>query len=227
MLAALRVGYRSTSWLCRIRHKSVSHLKEEWAVPNPTEASIDRAYEKRQLQHHMPYGLQYGVNLELFYYSIDPLRQWHALRSIVCSELFTCVQAKNLVRASKQVSSLAAEISTQLQGVRPASWLDIFRQCFSVAVSNFGQVMCSCIFPTYSTHTPTTKGTTAKACKLSTSDSLHIPIVVDTGASLSLTPFLDDFDNMPNKSELKELQAVSSATKVEDIGTASTVPYIP
>jgi hypothetical protein len=158
MLAALRVGYKSTSWLCHLRHKSVSHLKEEWAVPDPTEASIDRAYEKRQLRHRTPYGLQYGVNLELFSYSLDLLRQWHALLSIVRSELFTCAQAKNLVRASEQVSSLAAEISTQLQGVRPASWLDIFRPRCSVAASNFGQVMCSRIFPTSSTHTPTTKG---------------------------------------------------------------------
>jgi hypothetical protein len=125
------------------------------------------------------YGLQYGVNLELFSYSIDLLRQWHALRSIVRSELFTCAQAENLVRASEQVSSLAAEISTQLQGARPASWLDIFRPRCSVAASNFGQVMRSRIFPTYSTLTPTTRGTTVKAFKLSTSDSLHIPIVVD------------------------------------------------
>jgi hypothetical protein len=197
----------------------VSHLKEEWAVPDPTEASIDRAYEKRQLRHHTPYGLQYGVNLQLFSNSIDPLRQWHALWSVVCSELFTCVQAKNLVRASKQVSSLAAEISTQLQGIRPASWLDIFCLRCSVAASNFGQVMHLCIFPTYSTHTPTTKGATVKAFKLSTSDSLHIPIVVDTGASLSLTPYLADFNKTPDKSELKELQAVSSATKVEGIRT--------
>jgi hypothetical protein len=36
---------------------------------------------------------------------------------------------------------------------------------------------------------------------------------------LSLTPFLDDFDNMPNKLELKELQAGLSATKGEGIGT--------
>jgi hypothetical protein len=97
ILAALRVGYRSTSWLCRLRHKSVSQLKEEWAVPNPKEASIDRAYEKRQLRHRTPYSLQYGVNLELFPYSIDPLRQWHALWSIVRSELFTYAQAENLV----------------------------------------------------------------------------------------------------------------------------------
>jgi hypothetical protein len=219
MLAALQVGYRSTSWLCRLQHKSVSHLKEDWAVPNPTEASINRAYKKRQLQHCTPYSLQYGVNLELFSHSIDPLRQWHALRSIVRSELFTCAHAENLVRASEQVSSLAAEISTQLQGAGPASWLDIFRPCCSVAASNFGQVMRLCIFPTYSTLTPTTRGTTVKAFKSSTSDSLHIPIVFDTGASLSLTPFLDDFDNTPDKSELKELQAVSSATKVEGIGT--------
>jgi hypothetical protein len=75
------------------------------------------------------------------------------------------------------------------------------------------------IFPTYSTLAPTTRGTTVKAFKLSTSDSLHKPIVVNTGASLSLTPFLDDFDNTPDKSELKKLQAVSSATKVEGIGT--------
>jgi hypothetical protein len=132
---------------------------------------------------------------------------------------YACAQAENLVRASEQVSSLDAEISTQLQGARSASWLDIFRPRCSVAASNFGQVMRSRIFPTYSTLTPMTRGTTVKAFKLSTSDSLHIPIAVDTGASLSLTPFLDDFDNTPNKSELKELQAVSSATKVEGIGT--------
>jgi hypothetical protein len=102
---------------------------------------------------------------------------------------------------------------------RTTSWLDIFRPRCSVAASNFGQVMRSRIFPTYSTPTPTTRGTTAKAFKLSTSDRLHIPMVVDTGASLSLTPFLDDFDNTPGKLELKELQAVSSATKVEGIGT--------
>jgi hypothetical protein len=54
-----------------------------------------------------------------------------------------------------------------------------------------------------------TKGATVKAFKLSTSDSLHIPIVV----------VLDDFNNMPNKSELKELQAVLSATKVEGVRT--------
>jgi hypothetical protein len=148
MLAALRVGYKTMSWLCCLRHKSVSNLKEEWAVPNPTEASINRAYEKRQLRHHTPYGLQYGVNLQLFSNSIDLLRQWHVLQSIV-SELFTYAQAKNLVRASKQVSSLAAEISTQLQGICPARWLDIFRPCFSVAVSSFGQVMHLRIFPTY------------------------------------------------------------------------------
>jgi hypothetical protein len=58
-----------------------------------------------------------------------------------------------------------------------------------------------------------------KVSKSSISDSLHIPIVVNTGASLSLTPFLADFDNTPEKSELKELQAVSSATKVEGIRT--------
>jgi hypothetical protein len=44
-------------------------------------------------------------------------------------------------------------------------------------------------------------------------------LVISIGASLSLTPFLADFDNMPDKLELKELQAVSSATKVEDIRT--------
>jgi hypothetical protein len=194
MLAALRVGYKSTSWLCCFRHKSVSHLKEEWAVPDPTEASINRAYEKRQLRHSTPYGLQYGVNIQLFSNSIDPIRQWHALWSIVRSELVTCAQAKNLVRASEQVGaseqvraseqvfSLAAEISTQLQGICPASWLDIFCLRCSVAASNFGQVMHSCIFPTYLAHTPTTKGATVKAFKLSTSDSLHIPFVVNTGA---------------------------------------------
>jgi hypothetical protein len=139
ILAALRVGYRSTSWLCCLQHKSVSQLKEEWAVPDPKEASINRAYEKRQLRHHTPYGLQYGVNLELFSYSIGPLRQWHALWSIVRSELFTYAQAENLVRASEQVSSMAAEISTQLQGASPASWLDIFRLPCSVAASSFGQ----------------------------------------------------------------------------------------
>jgi hypothetical protein len=197
----------------------VSHLKEEWAVPNPEEASIDRAYEQRQQRHRKPYGLQYGVHLQLFSNSINPLRQWHVLQSLVHSELFTYAQAENLVQASEQVSSLAAEISKQPQGIRPTQWLDIFRLCCSVAASSFGKVMRSCIFPTYSTHTPMTKGTIVKASKLSTSDSLHIPIVVDNGASLSLTPFLADFDNMPDKSELKELQAVSSPTKVEGIGT--------
>jgi hypothetical protein len=76
------------------------------------------------------------------------------------------------------------------------------------------------IFPTYLTPPPTTKGATiVKAFKSSPSDRIHIPIVVDTGASLSLTPFLEDFDNTPKKSELKELQTVLSATKVEGIGT--------
>jgi hypothetical protein len=58
-----------------------------------------------------------------------------------------------------------------------------------------------------------------RAFESSTSNSLHIPIVVVTGASLSLASFLADFDNTPDKSELKELQAVLSATMVEGIGT--------
>jgi hypothetical protein len=119
-------------------------------------------------------------------------------------------EAENLVRASEQVSSLAAEISTHW-------WLDVFHPCCSVTVSSFCQVMCLCIFPTYSAQTPMTKGATVKAFKSSTSDCLHIPIVADTGASLSLTPFLAD--KTSDKSELKELQAVSSATKVEGIRT--------
>jgi hypothetical protein len=81
----------------------------------------------------------------------------HTLRA------FTYAQAKNLVRSSKQVSSLAAEISTQLQGIRPALWLDIFRLCCSVAALNFGQVRHSRLFLTYLAHTPTTKGATVKA----------------------------------------------------------------
>jgi hypothetical protein len=43
--------------------------------------------------------------------------------------------------------------------------------------------------------------------------------VIDTGASLSLTPFLEDFEDHPEETLLKELQAVSSPTKVEGVGT--------
>jgi hypothetical protein len=165
--------------LCRLRHKSLSNLKDEGAVPDPIEASINRAYDVRQQRHQIPYSLQYGVNLQLFSNSIDPLLQWHVLWLLIHSELFTYAQAKNLVRASEQVSSLAAEISTQLQGICPAQQLDNFRPCCSVTALSFGLA-----------HTPTTKGATVRAFESSTSDSLHIPIVVDTGASLSLTPFL-------------------------------------
>ena len=49
-------------------------------------------------------------------------------------------------------------------------------------------------------------------------DPIDVPIVIDSGASLSLTPFKHDFVNPPEKSKLKELNNVSSTTKVEGEG---------
>jgi hypothetical protein len=84
----LQVGKQTVRWLCRFRCKSESIFKEEWAVYNPHEASINRAYDYMQQRHCTPYGLLYDVNLQLFVMSIDLLRQWHMLQSAVHPELF-------------------------------------------------------------------------------------------------------------------------------------------
>jgi len=49
-------------------------------------------------------------------------------------------------------------------------------------------------------------------------DEQEVPIILDTGASFSLSPFKSDFVKEPHSSEVKELTGISDTVKVEGIG---------
>jgi len=53
----------------------------------------------------------------------------------------------------------------------------------------------------------------------SSSNPYEVPIVVDTGASISLSPFLEDFTTPLKKPDVDTLQSVNSPVKIDGVGT--------
>ena len=127
--------------------------------------------------------MQYGASLESFVATIDPLKQFRALKALSASEFLVTRAAKSRLKCRSQAALVAAMNLSHVH--------DLGSQAVEA-------------FETRSVYF---------------SKNEELPIVIDTGASLSLTPTLSDFIGDIKPCKLKELTGLSTKTSVVGVGT--------
>ena len=102
---------------------------------------------------------------------------------------------KSLASLDSSMSSLMSETTAHNQRLAEAEQIKDIPQC-----QNHAQLFQACVHVA--------------------SDQLRakVPIVFDTGASCSLSPFLEDFDGPIEKPDFSELRGIANAVKIEGIG---------
>jgi hypothetical protein len=171
------------------------------------------------------FGLQFGIHLDQFVETLDPIRQWHLYQQVVNPlSLAPAKQVESLTQAADEAIAIAAEIhravpyehySPVRNSVALLSRCNVAAEAFADTVHRY---VCSC-----EGSMPTTFGRMMFNLQHDHGvlNPIDIPIVIDTGASLSLTPYKEDFEEPPEECMLKELLNVSSTTNVEGVGTVA------
>ena len=177
------------------------------------------------------YSVCYGVDLDRFCSTLDPLAHYHNLRMLSDPTLLTSVstaashsrRAKSTVRLGRRLLRLARSCGLTRRAPAPranvavaSSWSSLLFQRESLPL------------PKVETRDPTDplsglyqQHFSNGVCFLEQSSPDHTPIVIDSGASICLTPFLSDFIGPVVDSPLKHLTGLSTQTPVVGEGTVA------
>ena len=208
-------------WMRR-RRPPRAKVKFKWAPLDKTEAETDRRYEYDQRKHRLfshaatVFELQFGLSLDHFVTSVDPLRQWRMLRQAADPLALAPTQrVEAWTRAADEAMAIAADIRRAIPNtsrIWTPSW-NVTADFFPATKNRYCTERDLPVLPGRQL-----LNVRQQQCD---HDQIDVPIVIDSGASLSLTPFKNDFISPPEKSALKELNNVSSTSKVEGEGTVA------
>ena len=140
------------------------------------------------------------------------------------TSFFSTTRADYITTATNEALATAREIAERVPyeyGKAVRNSVALLSRC-NVAASTFAEIMHTHLRANEGSLPVPMCGRVVHDCATEMSPDdyrLNVPIVIDTGASLSITPFLEDFEDQPEATTLKELQAISSSTKVEGVGT--------
>jgi Reverse transcriptase (RNA-dependent DNA polymerase) len=135
------------------------------------------------------YGLQYGVSLDEFVARINPLQQFQTQQALNSPEF---------LRACGSFQAVLEGIS-----IRPFTGVAMLLKHNSRQSSEF--------------ETLTDK--MERAYHSSGEEKRELPVVIDTGASTSVTPVLSDFIGPLEPTSIEEIRGISSSTRVVGKGT--------
>ena len=206
-------------------------VKLKWAKLDNEEAETDRMFTYEQTKHKLfqqsslLFELQFGISLDDFVTNIHPIRQWHLFRHVADPlSIASASKVSSIHRAVDETINLAAAIHEaepyrHFSPVRNS--VTLLSRC-NVAAESFVDIVHRYLSDNSGTM-PVKPGRSIYNLKPTPEDfsPIDVPIVIDTGASLSLTPYKEDFVEPPQPCLLKALHNVSSTTKVEGVGTVA------
>jgi hypothetical protein len=202
-------------------HGRKRHYFPQWSVPpartvpDPAHwrcpSDAERLDDWDRLQHrflhstYFQYTLRFGVSLDQFVSSIDPLHQFHLLRDfqllVPLSRPVACGNHHGKMDFSQHFQTAAKLNSIFIAAFKAERQSFLSRLGLPVPIGRASAV---------------TNSVRQHGIYFNHQD--HCPIVIDTGASVSLTPFKSDFVGPIKSSDIPEMQGLSAAAKVAGKG---------
>ena len=174
--------------------KQARSVPQHWNSPSDEEILEDYTRNKHRFLHlsFLQIDAQYGVDLEQFVQSIDPLKQFNLIAALSnpMSSLYTKSEEKTLARSLKSAKSNAVTLT----------------RAINAAIS---QIDC---------HIPLISDP-LRHQSVYLSDNSKTPMVIDTGASVSITPHESDFISKVRPSKLKSINGLQGSCEVVGSGT--------
>jgi hypothetical protein len=180
----------------RRRHRELQHVnkttyfEDERRSPTSTEQQAEWSRISSKYLHcsWLMYDMRYGVSLEAFLTKRDVLQDF-----------------RNIKILSNPMGLLRTQTLTTLQ--REAHWA-------MVAAAKLTHKRDSTVAPLLDDHETIDVNALKKRMSIYTCQGCTLPIVIDTGASCSLTPNADDFIGSIKPSSVKSLTGLADDTEV-------------
>ncbi|CAJ1961149.1 unnamed protein product, partial [Cylindrotheca closterium] len=174
--------------------KQATSVPHHWNSPSDEEILEDYTRNKHRFLHlsFIQIDAQYGVDLDQFVRSVDPLKQYHQIAAL-SNPLW-----------SLHTKSEETEVKTTLKAAK--SNAATLSRAVNAAIS---QIDC---------HIPRLPDTLHHQ-SVYLSDNSKTPMVIDTGASVSITPHKSDFISKVRPSQLKSINGLQGSCEVVGSGT--------
>ena len=188
----------------RVKRKKKSPSQAKWASPSPDE----RLEEYGQLKHKLvsdsfiQYECQYGISIDEMLSSFNVLDQYHLLQQVNDLGLMQTQNSKSRVKARCSQALVAAHNLRASVPQRENAIKHNLKRLVTKSPSVIEKAIRS--------HQPTVY--------MSREDPSQIPVVIDTGASFSLTPVLKDFVGAIEASDVTSLNGLQGQTPVKGVG---------
>lgn len=167
---------------------------KHWTTITDEERMEDYERNKSRYLHRsfLQYDLRYGVSLDKFVESIDPLSTIRNIKEI-SDESFLCSRGSR--------NSICHEVNPTSGNSRIQAALIAASELNPMSSENYSM-----------------SNRDERKVFMSENNEDELPIVLDSGASFALTPYLRDFVKDPGPCELKFIKGLSSETKVLGMG---------
>ena len=186
----------------KTRKKKEARVKPRLDHSKPDELESFHDVRHSLLSNSMVmFGMRLGVDLQSFVESVDPIKNFRTLAALSSGNFISSKAKRKERKRNARVALIAA---ANLQG--GASSVDC---CVKVKSSSIES-------PEESSQDIASR-IRQKSIYFSNEDNL--PIVIDSGASLSLTPVLEDFIGDLKPAHIKDLNGLSSKISVVGVGT--------
>ena len=146
------------------------------------------------------YGMQYGVDIDAYCSTFDPAEQFRTISKLT-SDTFLQSRGTQKMQVMKQRRALIAAIQLSGRGTTSSEMLERLKLS-PASASKEDIVSLTRRRQVYFSHTPD-----------------DLPIVIDSGASLTLTPNRSDFIGKLRVPKITELKGLNSNVKVTGVGT--------
>jgi len=196
-------------------------VKDPYHWKHLSEAEILDNYERNKHKYlhlsSIQYEARFGINLDAFTRTLDPFRQFRLLKeisdplSIRCqSETSDCAELKQkLSKATSEASTLVRALgAARVQSDSPSAALTaatLVAKAVGAAafVDNFSSPPVPLVAPIHGSH---------QSVYLSANS--NTPMVIDTGASMSLTPHRGDFKGTLQECSVKEINGLNGTSRI-------------
>jgi hypothetical protein len=191
------------------RRRPARDEKKEWSHTfgeAEQQQKSDYAQFKHRLLHQswVMFDMQFGVSLDELMDGVDPSRQWRMIKDL-----------HMMTRGERQ------PLTMTMSPVKPTFSSVVPFGC--IALANW--LKAELELPTTTTlKTTEIKDIYSDESRLARAyntnhDGANVPVVLDTGASFSLTPFMNDFVGPIRPSPIGSLRGVSASANIAGIGT--------
>ena len=176
----------------RMTKSQPSDLPRSWRYPSDAEKQDDYANLEHKLLHqsHMMYDLRYGISLNDFVSTVHPIEEWHAQEMLMRSDF---LQSSN---EKKQEQIKAADIAA----------LEIQKTIDATVDKS--------TWPGWPSASDKILTEVRRVSVYFTPKEDEGPVVLDTGASISITPYGDAFVGPIEPSQLTSLTGLTDSTPV-------------